>query len=101
MNSIDKAREIELFQYGLTPQEAGVLFFIKTIGSKATPSEILRWLFREPHSTAGLIKRMENKGLVRTAKDLERKNLVRVVITKKGLEAYKHSIKRESIHNIR
>ena len=43
---------------------------------------------------------MEKQGLVRKVKDLDRKNLVRVVLTEKGREAYYHSTKRESIHQI-
>ena len=95
-----KARTRELFQYGITPAEAAVLVIVQAIGEKATPAEISRWLFREPHSISGLLARMEKQGLVRKVKDLDRKNLVRVVITEKGQQAYQQSTKRESIHRI-
>jgi len=38
---------------------------------------------------SGLLNRMEKQGLVRRVKDLKRKNLVRVLITEKGKEAYR------------
>ena len=95
-----KARTKELFRYGIRPAEAAVLFIVQTIGYRATPAEISRWLIREPHSISGLLVRMEKKGLLRGVKDLERKNLIRVELTEKGQEAYRQSAKRESIHRI-
>jgi len=86
--------------YRITPEQAAILFIVQAIGEKATPAEISRWLFREPHSVSGLLARMEKQGLVRKVKDLERKNLVRVVITEEGQKAYQQSTKRESIHRI-
>ena len=95
-----RARTKELFQYGITPEEASFLFAMQAIGYKATPTEISRWLLREPHSTLGLLSRMEKKGLVTKSKDLEKKNLVRVAMTEKGQQAYEQAAKRESIHRI-
>lgn len=95
-----KARAKELFQYGITPEEAAVLFIVKAIGRQATPAEISRWLLREPHSTSGLINRMEKKRLIRKVKDLKRKNMVRVAITEKGQQSYTQSSKRGSVHRI-
>jgi len=93
-----RARDKELSQYGISVEEAAVLFVVEANGERATPSEISRWLFREPHSTSGLIIRMEKDGLVRKLNDLERKNMLRVVMTEKGREAYEKSTARESIH---
>jgi DNA-binding MarR family transcriptional regulator len=99
-DAILKARQKELDQYGISTSQAAVLFVIQAIGDRATPAEISRWLFREPHSVSTLLSRMEKQGLVRKVKDLDRKNLVRVVITEKGREAYYQSTKRESIRGI-
>ncbi len=98
--AMHKVRARELFQYGITPEQAAVLFIVQAIGPRATPAEISRWLLRESHSTFGLLSRMEKQGLLRRTKDLEKKNLVRVTLTKKGREVYHHSTKRESIHRI-
>lgn len=99
-NAIVRARERELHQYGMTYMQAAVLFTIKAIGEEATPAEISRWLFREPHSVSGLLTRMEKTGLITKTKDLKRKNMVRVALTKKGEESFERSIRRESIHQI-
>ena len=95
-----KARARELFQYGISPEEAAVLFITQTRGPRVTPAEISRCILREPHSTFGLLSRMEKKGLVKKVKDLDKKNLIRVVLTEKGRKAYYQSTKRESINKI-
>jgi len=86
-----RARENELRKFGISRMQAAVLFIIKAIDGQATPAEISRWLFREPHTVFGLLKRMEKQGLVRRVKDLERKNMIRVTITEKGEEACRQS----------
>jgi len=49
----------ELFQSVITPEQAVVLFVIQAISLRRAPAEISRWLLREPHSTLGLLRRME------------------------------------------
>ena len=95
-----KARQKELNQYGISNMQAMVLFVIQAIGNKATPAEISRWVFREPHSVSGLLSRMEKDGLVRKVKDLGRKNLVRVALTEKGQQVYHQSTKIKSIRKV-
>jgi len=73
---------------------------VKAVKVPATPAEISRWLFREPHTVSGLLDRMEKDGLVTKVKDLDRKNLVRVVITEKGEEAYRKSRDMKAVGNI-
>lgn len=99
-DAIFKAREKELDKYGISTMESAVLFIVQAIGDKATPAEISRWIIREPHSVSGLLDRMEKKGLIRKTKDLDRKNLVRVSLTKKGKQAYNKSARRRSVHHI-
>ena len=99
-DAIFKARGKELNQYGTSTRHAAVLYTIKAIGDRATPAEISRWLFREPHSVSGILQRMESRGLINKVKDLERKNMVRVSITEKGRQAYQQSTKRKSIHKM-
>ena len=95
-----KVRQKELDQYNLRPRRAAVLFVVQAIGGHATPAEISRWLFREPHSISVLLSAMEKEGLVKKTKDLDKKNLIRVELTEKGLEAYEKSNQRGSIHEI-
>jgi len=46
------------------------------------------------------VDRMARRGLVKKVKDLDRKNLVRVVLTEKGQKTYELSTKRGPIHRI-
>ncbi len=97
---ISKTREKELSLYDITPEQAGVLFIVQALNSQTTPAEISRLTFREPHTVSVLISRMEKKGLVRKVKDMDKKNMIRIVITEKGQEAYNQSSQRAPIHNI-
>jgi DNA-binding MarR family transcriptional regulator len=91
------ARDIELMEYGTTAMQSAVLFIINSIGEETIPAEISRWLLRKPATISGMLDRMEKAGLVERARDLPRKNLVRIRVTEKGIQAYKQSLKRESI----
>ena len=90
----------EMAQYGITPQEFAVLFVVDNLSGKAMPSEISRWLLLEPHATSSLLGRMVKKGLVRKDKNFDRKNLIRVTLTKKGREVYNRSDRLECIQKI-
>jgi len=95
-----RAWQKELNLIGITTEQAAALFVIQAIQGPATPAEISRWLFRQPHTVFGLLNRMEKDGLVTQTKDLERKNLVRVALTPKGRQCYDASTKREVISRI-
>jgi DNA-binding MarR family transcriptional regulator len=69
---------------GISPRQAAVLMIIEGIDNPATPAEISRWLNRERPSVSVLLERMKRKGLIEKAKDTNRKNLIRVTLTKKG-----------------
>ena len=90
--ALDRAREIELEKIGVTTIQADVLHALKTANEPVTPSKLSRWLYREPHTISGLINRMEEQGLVRKSKDLGKKNLVRVTLTKEGEQAYQQTL---------
>ena len=98
--AIFRAREKELMRYGISPEQAGLLFVVQALGSKSTPAAIARVIFRQPHTVSALVDRMARKGLVKKLKDLDRKNLVRVSMTEKGRRAYEQSSKRGPIHRI-
>jgi len=99
-DAILKVRQKELHRVSISATQTTALSAIQAIGDKATPAQISRWLFREPHSVSGLLSRMEKEGLVRKVKDLDRKNLVRVELTEIGYQAYHRSMRQESIHKI-
>ena len=83
-NAIFKAREKELSRYGLRPGRAGVLHVVHTMGATATLTDLSHSLLRERHSISELVGRMEKEGLVRKVKDRDRKNRIKVGMTKKG-----------------
>ena len=97
-NVVYKAREKELSQYGVTPEQSGALFAIRTIGKEATISALGTWLVREPHSVASLLNRMEQHGLIIKKKSQGGRKSATYTLTPKGDEVYYHSIKRASIH---
>jgi MarR family transcriptional regulator, organic hydroperoxide resistance regulator len=98
--AVFRAREKELQRYGLSPEQASLMFVVMGMGNKATPAALSRYLLRQPHTVSALVDRMAKKGLIKKVKDLERKNLVRVVITEKGQHAYELTTKRGPIHRI-
>jgi len=90
-NIMIKVREKELKRLGVSIQQATILSIVKTIKVPATPAEISRRILRESHTVSGMLKRIEEKGLIKKVKDLERKNQVRIVLTDKGEEVYRRS----------
>ena len=87
----------------------GIAWYSITVGSsqpdfrdkKVTPGVIAKNVLREPHAVSKILTRMEKDGLVKKINGVGRKkNEVLVSLTEKGRTAYKHSIKRDSIHDI-
>ena len=97
---VAKLRQKELRRYGITMNDAIVLFTAVRLKRLATPANISRQLFWEPHTVSEQLKSMVSKGLIRKVRDLERQNLVRVEATEKGLEAYRESARRKSTREI-
>ena len=97
---VTKLRQKELRQYGINMNEAIVLFTALRLKRLATPANLSRQLFWEPHTVSEQLKSMEKKGLIRKVRDLDRHNLIRVEVTGRGLEAYRHSARRKSTREI-
>jgi MarR family transcriptional regulator, organic hydroperoxide resistance regulator len=95
-----RSREKELQRYGISPEQVILLFHVLTLKNQATPASLARYLLRQPHTISALVDRMARKGLIKKIKDLDRKNMVRVVITEKGQKAFEKSKNRGSIHRI-
>jgi DNA-binding MarR family transcriptional regulator len=99
-DSMHKAREKELAQYGISSSQAAVLFISKMIDCEVTPSEISRWLLKEPHTVSAIISRMERQGLLKKIKGKGKNNSINIALTKAGEEAYLNSEKIQSIKDI-
>ena len=99
-DAIFKNRVKELQKHNLSVRQASVLIVLEELDKKATPAEVSKWVFREPHSVSDFLKRMERDGLIKRIKDLARKNMIRVEITDKGREALHNAKKIEPVHRI-
>ena len=97
---LERAREVELGQAGLSLPQAAVIYFLKIAREPLTPSKLSRLIYKEPHTLSGLLSRMEAQGLVKKTKDLKRKNLVRVSLTKKGEESFKRQVNVRTVRNV-
>jgi DNA-binding MarR family transcriptional regulator len=97
---VERAREIELSRANVSLIQAMVLHVLKIAAEPLTPTKLARMLCREPHSMSALVDRMEKQGLVRKKHDLSRKNLVRVVLTAKGEEAFQRQRSINVVSNI-
>lgn len=92
-----RARKMELMQHDLQVPEEAVLFILREINEKATPSEMARIVCRKPQFITTVLSNMKKKGLITKVKDSEKKNQVRVKITEKGIEAYNNAVNNRSI----
>jgi DNA-binding MarR family transcriptional regulator len=94
-----RAREKELQQFDISPEQEQVLFLAHVLKDKATPAGISRFLLHQPHTVSAIVDRMEQKGLVEKVRDLGH-NMVKIAITEKGEQAYLLTATRGSIHRI-
>ena len=96
-----KAREKELLRYGITTEQAEILFIISEIGGGSIkPGEIARLTIREPQTVYTLVGRMEGKGLLKRSRDAKNLHLFNIDITDKGQEAYQRAKKAKTTKNI-
>ncbi len=95
-----KIRERELLQQNLSATSAQILFLVDAMGKDVTPAKISRMLLREPHSVSGILMRMEKQGLIKRAKNMERKNLIRVTLTPKGKNVLGEAMKKEGVKHV-
>jgi DNA-binding MarR family transcriptional regulator len=90
-DSVLKAREAELKQCNISPEQAAALVCIRSLDNKATPAELSRWLFRKRNSITILLNRMHKLGLISKRINKDRKNSITIRLTKKGYDAYQKS----------
>lgn len=98
--AINKIRQQELDRYGTTLSQSAILRVALELGEKATPTEISRKLFLELNSVSEHLGRMETEGLIEKVKDLKRKNLIRIQVTKEGCELYRKTRNQKAIEYV-
>ncbi|MCX5999636.1 MAG: winged helix DNA-binding protein [Chloroflexi bacterium] len=98
---IAKARDSEVSPFGISAVQSAVMYAIKGMSGTATPSELSRWLLREPTSVSQLLIRMEKQGLIERVKKGKDRGTVTVGLTAKGEEAFQHQHEqRRVVHEI-
>ncbi len=95
-DAVAKSRESELKDVGLSVAQVGLLYMVRNVEKIPTPANVARWLFRKENTIFALLKVMEKQGLVKKVKNMEKKNLVRIMITDEGEKAYQQSRERNS-----
>jgi MarR family multiple antibiotic resistance transcriptional regulator len=83
---VHRAGDLELAKIGLNLAQGMVLYCVSASPEPMTPMKLSRLIHKEPHTVSALVKRMEAKGLLKTRRDLKRKNWVRITLTSKGEE---------------
>ena len=82
-----RMRELEIAQYGLTPEQAAILHVLLTKGGSAANDEIANTIVRQYHSVASIVSRMAKQGLVKKEKVKNRQKYI-ISITPKGADTY-------------
>jgi len=83
-----KARDKELRQADIPVAEAGAVYFLKCARKPINPRMLSHFLHRDPQQVSKLLDQMEENGLVNRVRDPKKRNMVRVMLTPKGEEAY-------------
>jgi DNA-binding MarR family transcriptional regulator len=91
-----RARELELFQFGITQEQAGLLRTLMDNGGSLTNADIADIMIRQINSVTTLVSRMEKLGLVKKKKPANDMKII-VSITPKGRNIYQ-SVTTKSIH---
>jgi len=86
-DAVVKVLSAELAQIGLSYTQASVLVALRMSNKPLTVSEIARFLFRELHSTSGLITRMEKYGYIERIPAPYDKRCIQIQLTSKGTES--------------
>lgn len=89
MDDLMKVKQNQVDEFGLTAAEFHLLLVVDQLGDGAIPAELSRVLVRKPSSTTTLLNRMTKRGLVRRVNHpYNVGNVKKVVMTKKGREAF-------------
>jgi len=95
-----KIREREMLSQNLSATAADILFLVDAMGQDVIPAKIARMVLHEPHTVSAILVRMETHGLIKRAKNMMRKNCVRITLTVKGEKALKQAMKLEGATHV-
>ncbi len=92
---IQKLRNRELSQIGLSMLESTVLSWIEKSNRAVTDSELARWMQRDIEPTRTVLRRMRAKDLINMERGFKESDTVTVCMTLKGQIAYEDSLRQE------
>jgi DNA-binding MarR family transcriptional regulator len=99
-HAIYSARELELKEYGLSPEQAYILNRINQLKNKATQTQIAHFTFRKQNTVSTTVKRMEKQGLIERKRNEQQGNSMILSLTSRGEEILKKTLDRKTINSI-
>ena len=82
------ARQKELTQYHITPNQFNVLQILYKLGQHATLAELSIYCYRGISNLSTQVTKMEKDGLVKKSRESPKSHLLKVELTRKGLACY-------------
>lgn len=95
-----KARELELAPFGVSPEQAFILFILHNLDHKATLAELASLTERGINTTSFHMIRMVKEGLVKKTREDRKTTLLKFELTEKGIIIFNNSSKMESDRKI-
>jgi DNA-binding MarR family transcriptional regulator len=93
-------RKLELSKYQIFPVQSYILFVIKALGNKTTPSQISEYVYQQRSSISDILNRMVKQGLIRKTNKLSGNKRVTVNLTSNGEKALRLSENRKYFHKV-
>lgn len=84
----------------VTIRQISILYVINMLGDKATPAEIARRQARAPTTISNICKRLEKMGLIHRSINPEKKNQIKLHLTKNGQTTLETAYHRDSLRRI-
>jgi DNA-binding MarR family transcriptional regulator len=97
---VSYASEKQLRGYGFSHEIAALLSAIFLLGNDIMPIDLARLMRRKPQTITGILRRMEVKGLIKKTRDANKKNIIRLSLTEKGLIAYQRASMVDVYHKV-
>lgn len=94
---IRKTRAREFDKYGIWGRCAAIVEMATRMGKNATQAAIVNETNFERNTISEQLSRMEKDGIIKRHRDLDRKNAIRIEVTKKGEKIFKDSQNQGSI----
>jgi len=90
--AMNKVAEARLIEVDSTHESVGVLWACRDYPGPIHPAEIARLVFKEPHTVAALLNRLEKQGLVKNIPRAPGHPFIEVKLTSKGKKACSQTV---------